>query len=159
MATLSQPNQFKIVVETPSYKKETLLTDDKYLNLIGKSIKDVTSAQWDTNYYPDCTYVEKNVTSRNHPLQGSGSAKYQFGDGGQETFSLIVYQDYNAKGSHFDGKEHWNFELRAESLPKKTLTTTIPFHQVSQSPYIDIEIIDCPKHATLFKKRLNWITP
>ena len=55
MATLSQPNQFKIVVETPSYKKETLLTDGKYLNLIAKSIKDVTSSQWDTNYYPDCT--------------------------------------------------------------------------------------------------------
>lgn len=159
MATPCQPNQFKIIVKTPSCKKETLLTDDKYLGPIGKSIKDVTSAQWNTNYYPDCTYVEKNVASHYHPLQGSGSAKYQFGDGSQETFSLIVYQDYNPKGSHFGGKEHWNFELRAESLPKKTLTTTIPFHQVPQSSYIDIEIIDCSKNATLFKKRLNWKTP
>ena len=158
MTTPCQPNQFNIIVKTPSYQKETLLTDDKYLSPIGKSVKDVSSAQWDTNYYPECTYVERNVASRNHPLQGSGSAKYQFDDGSQETFSLIVYQDYNPKGSHFGGKEHWNFELRAENLPK-TLTTIIPFHQVPQSSYIHIEIIDCSKNATIFAKRLNWITP
>ena len=74
------------------------------------------AAQWDTNYYPGSLYAEIHTASVTHPLQGSGSAKYDFTDGSQETLSLIAYQDFNPKGKHAGGSEHWNFELRAESL-------------------------------------------
>jgi hypothetical protein len=147
-------NQFKIKVETPSYKSETLLTDNKYLCEIGKSVRDVKVAQWDTNYYPGSIYTEKGTAAVNHPLQGSGSAKYEFSDGSQETFSLIAYQDFNPKGTHDGGSEHWNFELRAENL-KKTLKN-LPFHCVAKSAYVDLEIVDCSTNSPLFKKRLTW---
>ncbi len=149
-----EPNQFKIKVETASYKNETLLTDNKYLCEIEKKVGEVKVAQWNSNYYPGSTYTEPSTATVNHPLLGSGSAKYYFTDGSQETFSLIAYQDFNPKGTHSSGKEHWNFELRIESL-KKPLKN-LPFHQVPKSEYLDIEIIDCSTNSTVFKRRLCW---
>jgi hypothetical protein len=149
------PNQFKIKIETDSYKNETLLTDNKYLCKLGKSIGEVKVASWDTNYYPGGLYTEARTATVNHPLQGSGSARYDFTDSSQEILSLIAYQDFNPKSTHAGGSEHWNFELRAESL-KKTLRN-LPFHQVPKSAYIDIEIIECSTNTTLFKKRLCWM--
>ena len=67
------PNQFKIKVETSSYKNETLLTDNRYLCELGKNVGEVKAARWDTNYYLGSLYAEIHTASVNHPLQGSGS--------------------------------------------------------------------------------------